>query len=79
MNKYIEVFCKQNPEFSLICDNPTCNKKHIFKSKDVFKAQSFKFKCIDCGATNVFNASKFIKDFETQMKKIGIVVKQNQT
>ena len=75
MNKLAEFFCKQNPKFSLKCDSPTCHKEHTFKSKDVFKFQSFEFKCISCGASNIFDANEFIKDFESQMKKIGVVLK----
>lgn len=75
MNKSAEFFCKQNPKFTLICDNPSCHKKHTFKSKDVFQIQSFEFKCVDCGSKNTFDTNKFIKDFESQMKKIGVVLK----
>ena len=72
MDKLAEFFCKQNPEFSLTCDNPTCHHKHTFKSKDVFKNKSFEFKCVSCDSNNVFDANKFIKDFEAQLKKIGV-------
>ena len=72
MNKSAEFFCKQNPKFYLICNNPHCKKKHSFKSKDVFKNQSFEFKCESCGDTTTFERDPFIKDFETQLKKIGV-------
>ncbi len=75
MNKSAEFFCKQNPTFTLICDNPHCKKEHIFKSKDVFRNQSFEFKCVACGANNVFDANKFMKDFESQLKKLGVRLK----
>ncbi len=75
MNKSAEFFCKQNPKFDLTCDNPTCHHKHTFKSKDVFKNQSFEFECDICGASNVFDANKFIKNFEIQLKKMGVHLK----
>ena len=75
MNKYIELFCQQNPKFSLPCGNPHCKKEHIFKSKDVFKGKSFEFKCESCGNTTTFERDPFIKNFEAQLKKNGIVVK----
>lgn len=74
MNKYVEVFCKQNPNFPLPCGNPECKKKTTFKSKDVFKSASFKFTCPSCGKDTTVDTTKFAKDFESQMKKAGITV-----
>ena len=75
MNKSAEFFCKQNLDFDLHCQNPQCKKKHTFKSKEVFKTQSFEFKCDVCGSNNIFDANKFIRNFESQMKKIGVHLK----
>lgn len=72
MNKYIEVFCQQNPKISFPCGNPHCKKEHTFKSKDVFKGKSFEFKCESCDNTTEIDTSKFVKDFEAQLKKLGI-------
>lgn len=75
MDKYIEVFCKQNPKFSIPCGNPDCKKEHIFKSKDVFKRKTYKFECKFCGETTEIDTTKFVKDFVSQLKKLGITVK----
>ncbi len=75
MNKYIEVFCKQNPNISFPCGNPDCKKEHTFKSKDVFKNNSYKFKCSSCGEVTNVDTTKFVKDFVATLKKLGITVK----
>lgn len=75
MDKYIEVFCKQNPKFSILCGNPDCKKEHTFKSKDVFKGKTYKFKCKYCDKTTEIDTTKFVKDFVSQLKKLGVTVK----
>lgn len=75
MDKYIEVFCKQNPKISFPCGNPDCKKEHTFKTKDVFKNKTYKFECSTCGNTTDVDTTKFVKDFVTQLKKLGITVK----
>lgn len=75
MNKYIEVFCKQNPKISFPCGNPKCKKEHTFKTKDVFKCKLYEFTCSACSMSTEIDTTKFIKDFEKQMKKLGITVK----
>ena len=37
MDKYVELFCKQNPKMTLECNNPDCKQKTTVNSKDVFK------------------------------------------
>lgn len=75
MDKYIEVFCKQNPKISFSCGNPDCKKEHTFKTKDVFKNKTYKFECSACGNTTEADTTKFVKDFVAQLKKLGITVK----
>ena len=75
MNKYTELFCQQNPKMTFPCGNPNCKKEHTFKSKDVFKGKSFEFQCKFCGSSTKIDTSKFIKDFESQLKKLGIRLK----
>lgn len=75
MDKYIEVFCRQNPKFSIPCGNSDCKKEHIFKSKDVFEDKIYKFECKFCGETTKIDTTKFVKDFISQLKKLGITVK----
>lgn len=51
MNKYAEVFEKQNPEWTQPCMN--CNHKNKFKTRDVLKSKKdFVFTCTKCGADN---------------------------
>ena len=75
MDKYIEVFCNQNPKISFPCGNPDCKKEHTFKSKEVFKNKTYTFECKSCGETTEVDTTKFVKDFVSQLKKMGIVVK----
>lgn len=75
MNKYLEVFCKQNPEFILVCGHPDCKAEHTFKSKDVFKSTSFRFKCDCCGNSTTKDSSGLAKDITTNLKRAGITVR----
>ena len=75
MDKYIEVFCKQNPEITFPYGNPKCKKEHTFKTKEVFKKKTYKFECSSCGTNTEVDTSKFVKDFVSQLKKLGITVK----
>lgn len=75
MDKYIEVFCKQNPNISFPCGNPDCKKEYTFKSKDVFKNKTYMFECTSCGKTTEVDTTKFVKDFVSLLKKMGITVK----
>lgn len=75
MDKYIEVFCKQNPKFALPCGNPECGKEHAFNSKDVFRSSSFDFKCDHCGNSTHIDSGKITKDLIAQIKKLGIKVR----
>lgn len=75
MDKHIEVFCKQNPKISFPCGNPDCKKEHTFNTKGVFKNKTYKFVCSSCGNNTEVDTSKFVKDFVSQLKKLGITVK----
>ena len=74
MDKYIEVFCKQNPKFPLPCGNPDCGEEHDFNSKDVFKNKSFEFQCNRCGKSTSVNSAAIAKDIISKLKKFGITV-----
>lgn len=75
MNKYAEVFEKQNPEWVQPCMN--CNHNNKFRTKNVLRSKKdFVFTCTKCGADNTLkDIPAIIKDFEKQMKKAGIEVK----
>ena len=75
MNKYAEVFAKQNPEWTQPCMK--CKHKNKFKTMDVLKSKKdFTFVCTKCGAENILeNIPSFIKDIERKLKKEGIQVK----
>lgn len=75
MDKYTEIFCKQNPKISLSCGNPICKRKHTFKTKDVFKSKKYSFRCVSCGNTTEVDTSKFTKDLTIQLKELGVTVK----
>ena len=50
-------------------------KEHTFKSKDVFKNKTYQFVCENCGKTTEVDTTKFVKDFVSQLKKLGVTVK----
>ena len=72
MKKYMELFCNQNPNFEIECQNPNCPNggKHIFKSKDVFKSNSFCFKCEEQDI--LFDSKHFADSFKEELLKTGI-------
>lgn len=74
MDKFEEIFCKQNPTTTLSCGNPDCRKDNVFKTKDVIKGKSFEFECGSCGKTTKADTSK-LKNLISQLKKIGISAK----
>ena len=73
MDKYITVFCKQNPKFKLKC--VACKTQLDHKSKDVFKTNKFKFICPKCNAITIYDTTKFKSDLEKALKKQKIIVK----
>lgn len=75
MNKYAEVFAQQNPIFECKCAN--CSHVNKIKTKEMLSARKdYTYTCSKCGVENVItDIPAFIKDFEKQMKKAGIVVK----
>lgn len=75
MDKYIELFCKQNPKMILECNNPECKQKTSVNSKDVFKCKSYSFICPKCCQETTYDTSKFVNDFKKQLKKLGITIK----
>ncbi len=75
MDKYVELFCKQNPKMTLECNNPDCKQKTTVNSKDVFKRLSFTLLCSKCNKETIYDTSKFADDFKKQLKKLGVTVK----
>lgn len=75
MDKYIQVFCKQNPEMTLPCGNPECKEKHTFASKDVLETETYQFTCEKCGKVTTIDSTKFTEQFVKQLKAMGVTVK----
>ena len=50
-------------------------KIYTGKTKDVFKNKIYKFECSACGTNTEIDTTEFVRDFEKQMKKLGITVK----
>lgn len=72
MDKYMNIFCKQNPRITLPCGNPNCKKEHTFKSADVLKHKLYRFECSYCGTSTEIDTSKFTKDFISELKNLGV-------
>jgi len=72
MEKYLKAFCDDNPKFELEC--PKCRRSETFKSKDVFKASKFLYKCKYCGEDISVDTSKFAREFKKALNKVGIYV-----
>lgn len=75
MDKYIKVFCKQNPIISIICHNPECSCEFKVKSEEFFKENIYKQVCENCGKSSEYDTSIFVKEFISYMKKLGVEVK----
>ena len=74
MNKYADVFEKQNPDWVEPCK--VCGHKNKFKTKDVFKSKKdFTFICTKCNSSNTMeNIHAMIKSLEKQFKQAGIKI-----
>lgn len=72
MDKYIKVFCDQNPNFELECGNCKANAK--VKSKELFRKKTYEFKCKKCNEITLYDTSKFVKGIIKQLKELGITV-----
>lgn len=72
MDKYVEVFCKQNPVMKMDCGNAECNYKFEVKTKDFFRNNTYNHTCTKCGKSTEYDTSKFALDFKKQLKKLGI-------
>lgn len=72
MEKYIEMFCNQNPEFEIECHNPECKRggKHKFKSIDVLKNSTFEFICEN--STITFDSKYFLNSLKNELLKYGM-------
>lgn len=73
MDKYIENFIKQNPNFPFLC--PKCSHKYIFDSKMVFSNDTYEFKCENCDSTVSINTKEFTKTLKKQLNDSGIFIK----
>lgn len=73
MDKYVKVFCQQNPTYYTACSH--CGKTNALKSMDVLSHRIYKFRCRYCGEYSTMNASKSIKDLPRQLKSMGLDVK----
>lgn len=72
MDKYVELFCKQNPEMKLKCQNPECDKEFKVRSKEVFSVKEYRHNCQYCNKESVFETTKFADSFKEQLKKLGV-------
>lgn len=75
MDKYVMLFCKQNPKVKIRCNNPDCKCKATVSSENVFREDFYVFTCPDCGKETICNTSKFTDDFKNQLEKIGVSIK----
>lgn len=70
MDKYIEEFCKQNPNIELDCGNSDCKGKFKIKTKDFFKSKTYIHKCNKCNKTTSYDTSKMITMAQKIFKEI---------
>ncbi len=75
MNKYIEEFCKQNPNITLECGNPKCKHKFNVKTKEFLKVRSFPHKCDKCGEETSYDTSQLQKDIMKIIQQLDIKLK----
>lgn len=65
MEKYIEIFCKQNPMTDIECMNPKCKSKTKIRTKDFLKTKyTYKYHCPKCGSDNLYDTKDFYKKLE---------------
>lgn len=73
MNKYVEVFAKQNPKFKITCKG--CGKVFYENTSDVFQNNEFKAICPNCKATTtITDIDKTAQQIEQQLKSLGVKV-----
>ena len=75
MDKYLEVFCKQNPKIPLECGNEKCKFKFEVKTADLCKKKKYIRICEKCGKTTEYNCEKMFNDIVKKLKSLGIKVK----
>lgn len=77
MDKYLEVFIKQNPKITFECQNENCKHRHEFSTREVFMAgDTFTFDCFKCGnQSNITGLTVFKKEMIRKLKSIGVIVK----
>lgn len=75
MDKFVEIFAKQNPYTEKECENPECRNKVRLKTKDLFSSPNgtYTFTCPVCGGTTTLNGiDKAVDSLKKQFKKMGI-------
>ena len=65
MEKYIEIFCNQNPTMDIECKNPECKSKSKIKTKDFLKTKyTYKYHCDKCGSDTTYDTRDFYDKLE---------------
>lgn len=74
MDKFVEVFAKQNPKMNISCGNPKCGKTVMVNTKDYFYAPNSEYilSCPHCGVTTTYYADITLKNLKKEFKNNGI-------
>lgn len=77
MDKYLEVFAKQNPKMEFKCQADGCGRAYKFSTKKVLSSgDTFSFECPACGnQSHMTGLNKFKKDLIKQFKDLGLTVR----
>ncbi|WP_124067511.1 hypothetical protein [Clostridium sp. E02] len=75
MDKYVEVFCKQNPVMNMACGNSECGCEFEVKTKEFFKNKTYNHTCAKCEKSTDYDTSKFVTGLIQQLKKLGVEVR----
>lgn len=75
MDKYVELFCKQNPKMTIKCNNPSCDYECRVNSYDVFKEKEYALHCPKCNKNTIYDSHEFADDFKRQLNAMGIFLK----
>lgn len=70
MKKSIQILCKQNSTINIPCGN--CKEKTEVKTVELFKEAKYKLLCPHCNETTNVDTTKFVVDFEKQLKSMGV-------
>ena len=75
MDKYVELFCKQNPKMTIKCNNPECDYECQVNSHDVFEEKEYAFHCPKCNKNTIYDSNEFAGNFKKQLNAMGIFLK----